>query len=83
MEKRIYDKKTGIHYELQGDYYLPCLTLPEQPKVEIGIWGCGSPVETSAAGRSTDRADRRDSDRRDSGICGTSSSTTKSATPIC
>ena len=39
MEKRIYDKKTGIHYELQGDYYLPCLTLPEQPKFEIGIWG--------------------------------------------
>ena len=39
MEKRIYDKQTGIHYELQGDYYLPCLTLPEQPKVEISIWG--------------------------------------------
>ncbi|MEE1171569.1 MAG: TnpV protein [Ruminococcus sp.] len=39
MEKRIYDKQTSIHYELQGDYYLPCLTLPEQPKVEIGIWG--------------------------------------------
>ena len=39
MEKRIYDKKTGIHYELQGDYYLPCLELSEQPKVEIGIWG--------------------------------------------
>ena len=39
MEKRIYEKKTGIHYELQGDYYLPCLMLPEQPKVEIGIWG--------------------------------------------
>lgn len=39
MEKRIYDKKTGIHYEMQGDYYLPCLELPEQPKVEIGIWG--------------------------------------------
>ena len=77
MEKRIYDKQTGIHYELQGDYYLPCLELPEQPKVEIGIWGCGSPVETSAAGRSTDRADRRDS-----GICGISSSTTESAIPI-
>ena len=41
MEKRIYDKKTGIQYELQGDYYLPCLELPEQPKVEIGIWGAG------------------------------------------
>ena len=39
MEKRIYDKQTGIQYELQGDYYLPCLALPEQPKVEIGIWG--------------------------------------------
>ena len=24
---------------MQGDYYLPCLELPEQPKVEIGIWG--------------------------------------------
>ena len=23
----------------QGDYLLPNLTLPEQPKVEIGIWG--------------------------------------------
>ena len=39
MEKRIYDKETGIHYELQGDYYLPCLELPKQPKIEIGIWG--------------------------------------------
>ena len=39
MEKKSYDKKTGIHYELQGDYYLPCLKLPKQPKVEIGIWG--------------------------------------------
>ena len=39
MEKRIYDKQTDIHYELKDDYYLPCLTLPEQPKVEIAIWG--------------------------------------------
>ena len=51
-----------ITYTQQGDYLLPDLKLPEQPKVKIGIWGCGSPVETSAAGRSTDRADRRDSD---------------------
>ena len=29
----------GINYTLQGDYYLPNLKLPEQPKVEIGIWG--------------------------------------------
>ena len=39
MKKEIYNEQTGIRYELQGDYYLPCLTLPEQPKVEIGIWG--------------------------------------------
>lgn len=28
-----------ITYTKQGDYYLPDLRLPEQPKVEIGIWG--------------------------------------------
>ena len=27
---------------------------------QVGVWGCGSPVETSAEGRSTDRAGRRD-----------------------
>lgn len=39
MKKEIYNGQTGIQYELQGDYYLPCLELPEQPKVEISIWG--------------------------------------------
>ena len=39
MEKQIYDEKNGLWYELQGDYYLPCLTLPEQQDVEIGVWG--------------------------------------------
>lgn len=29
MEKVIYDEKNGLWYELQGDYYLPCLKLPE------------------------------------------------------
>lgn len=28
-----------ITYTLQGDYLLPNLKLPEQSKVEIGIWG--------------------------------------------
>ena len=28
-----------ISYTQQGDYLLPNLRLPEQPKVEIGIWG--------------------------------------------
>lgn len=38
MEKYIYDESNGLWYELQGDYYIPCLTVPdnEQP---IGIWG--------------------------------------------
>ena len=39
MEKRIYDKKTGIHYEMQGDYYLPCLVIPEEEIHTIGVWG--------------------------------------------
>ena len=30
---------TKIKYTQQGDYLLPDLKLPEQPKVEIGIWG--------------------------------------------
>ena len=30
---------TKITYTQQGDYLMPDLKLPEQPKVEIGIWG--------------------------------------------
>ena len=30
--------KYEITYTQQGDYLLPDLKLPEQPKVEIGIW---------------------------------------------
>ena len=39
MDKYIYNEKNGLWYELQGDYYLPCLKLPEEPEVHIGIWG--------------------------------------------
>ena len=39
MENRIYNEKNGLWYEKHGDYYLPCLALPEQENVEIGIWG--------------------------------------------
>ena len=38
MEKFIYDEKNGLHYKLEGDYYLPCLTIDE-PELPIGIWG--------------------------------------------
>ena len=39
MDKYIYSEKNGIWYELQGEYYLPCLKLPEESEVYIGIWG--------------------------------------------
>ncbi len=39
MEKYIYDENNGLWYELQGDYYIPCLKLPEQETKEIGVWG--------------------------------------------
>ena len=39
MEKYIYDESNGLWYELQGDYYLPCLKLPEERTAYIGVWG--------------------------------------------
>ena len=30
MDKFIYNEINGLWYELQGDYYLPCLKLPEE-----------------------------------------------------
>lgn len=39
MKKQIYNEQTGIHYELQGDYYLPCLKLPDEEQKPIGFWG--------------------------------------------
>ena len=39
MEKFIYDEKNGLWYEFQGDYYLPCLKLPEGEQQLVGLWG--------------------------------------------
>lgn len=39
MDKYIYDENNGLWYELQGDYYIPCLTLPEEESKPIGICG--------------------------------------------
>ena len=30
MEKYIYDENNGLWYELQGDYYIPCLKFPDE-----------------------------------------------------
>lgn len=39
MEKYIYNNSNGLWYELHGDYYLPCLVIPEEEVHTIGIWG--------------------------------------------
>ena len=39
MEKYIYDNSNGLWYELHGEYYLPCLVIPEEEVHTIGIWG--------------------------------------------
>ena len=39
MEKYIFDPCNGLWYELQGDYYIPCLVLDEAGTSPIGMWG--------------------------------------------
>ena len=39
MDKYIYDDKNGLWYELQGDYYIPCLIPPTEKEQPIGLWG--------------------------------------------
>ena len=39
MDKYIYDDKNDLWYELQGDYYIPCLILPAEREQPIGLWG--------------------------------------------
>ena len=39
MEKFIFDESNGLWYELQGNYYIPCLTVSESENYSIGVWG--------------------------------------------
>ena len=39
MDKYIYDENNGLWYERQGDYYIPCLTIPEEEQQPLGVWG--------------------------------------------
>lgn len=39
MDKYVFDNSNGLWYELIGDYYIPCLTLPAEEEQPIGIWG--------------------------------------------
>ena len=38
MEKYKYDESNGLWYELQGDYYLPCLELSDEKHQPVRIW---------------------------------------------
>ena len=37
MEKYIHNNNNGLWYELQGDYYIPCLALDEEETQPIGM----------------------------------------------
>ncbi len=50
MNKYIYDKRNGLWYALQGDYYIPCLELPAEKEEGISVYG---PNGTSAISKST------------------------------
>ena len=39
MDKYIFDNNNGLWYELNGDYYIPCLTLPAEEEKPIRVWG--------------------------------------------
>lgn len=39
MDKYIFNESNGLWYERQGDYYIPCLSLPEEEERTIGLWG--------------------------------------------
>lgn len=38
MAKTIFEEMGGT-YVRQGDYYLPCISLPEEEQKSVGIWG--------------------------------------------
>ena len=39
MDKYIFDESNGLWYELIGDYYFPCLTVPTEEEQPVGVWG--------------------------------------------
>ena len=39
LKKEFYDEKSGLWYELQGDYYYPMIAVQKQEKILIGKYG--------------------------------------------
>ncbi len=38
-KENFFNKQSGLYYERQGDYYIPCLSLDKAENKPIGIWG--------------------------------------------
>ena len=38
MDKYVFDNNNGLQYERNGDYYIPCFTLPAKEEKPIGVW---------------------------------------------
>ncbi len=39
MDKYIFDESNGLWYELQGDYYIPCLTFQPKKSTSLSAYG--------------------------------------------
>ena len=39
LPKTKIDKRTGIEYHLEGDYYIPTLAMPKQEKITLNKYG--------------------------------------------
>ena len=48
MDKYIHNEQNGLWYELQGDYYLPCLKLPGNLRYTL-VSGDNGIADTSKA----------------------------------
>ena len=44
MDKYMFDESNGLWYELQGDYYIPCLTLSEEDAKAMIVRGFAYPI---------------------------------------
>lgn len=39
MDKYTFNETNDLWYELIGNYYLPCLTVPAEGEQPVGVWG--------------------------------------------
>ena len=65
MDKYIYNEKNGLWYELQGDYYLPCLKLPEERTASYRRMGTAAFAVSEAVSQGTllHSADKRQAEQ--------------------